>query len=239
MGSSSVNEAAMATEALQAPITKARKLNTDLQDQLSKPYLARALEAVDPSHPNGTEGRDHGNMSVLQQHVAFFDRNKDGIVYPWETYQGFRAIGCDILTSIGGGFLINLVLGYSTQPSWIPNPLLPIYIKNIHKCKHGSDSETYDTEGRFEPSKFDAIFSKYGLTHPNALTSDELSAMLKANRNLTDFNGWILSYAEWQLLYKLGKDEKGLLHRETIRGLYDGSLFEQLEKNRTSHSKRS
>ncbi|XP_039123213.1 peroxygenase-like [Dioscorea cayenensis subsp. rotundata] len=239
MGSPPVNEDAMTTEATQAPITRARKLNADLQDQVAKPYLARALEAVDPSHPNGTEGKDHRNMSVLQQHVAFFDRNNDGIVYPWETFQGFRAIGCDLLTSIGGAILINLVLSYSTQPSWIPNPLLPIYIKNIHKCKHGSDSETYDTEGRFEPSKFDAIFSKYGLTHPNALSSEELSTMLKANRNLTDFNGWILSYSEWQLLYKLGKDEKGLLHRETIRGVYDGSLFEQLEKKRASHSKRS
>lgn len=135
--------------------------------------------------------------------------------------------------------VLNLVLSYSTLPSYIPSPLLPIYIENIHRCKHGSDSETYDTEGRFEPSKFDAIFSKYAKTHPNALTSQELGTMLKANRNLTDFNGWILSWTEWQLLYALGKDEDGLLHRETIRGVYDGSVFEKLEKERDSRRKRS
>lgn len=222
------------TEAPHAAVTRERKLNPDLQEHLPKPYLARALVAVDPSHPQGTRGRDDHNMSVLQQHAAFFDRNGDGIIYPWETFQGLRAIGCGYPVSFFGSILINLFLSYPTQPGWIPSPLLSIHIKNIHKGKHGSDSETYDTEGRFDPSKFDAIFSKYGRTQPNALTKDELSSMLKANRNMYDFIGWIVSAGEWMLLYSVAKDKEGLLKRETIRGLYDGSLFERLQDSKKS-----
>ncbi|ONL95195.1 Caleosin [Zea mays] len=219
----------MDTEAPNAPITRERRLNPDLQEQLPKPYLARALEAVDPSHPQGTKGRDPRGMSVLQQHAAFFDRNGDGVIYPWETFQGLRAIGCGLTVSFAFSILINLFLSYPTQPGWLPSPLLSIRIDNIHKGKHGSDSETYDTEGRFDPSKFDAVFSKYGRTHPNALTKDELSSMLQGNRNTYDFLGWLAAAGEWLLLYSLAKDKDGLLQRETVRGLFDGSLFERLE----------
>ncbi|CAM0872050.1 unnamed protein product [Alopecurus aequalis] len=185
----SLSEPSLETVAPQAAVTSERKLNPDLQEQLPKPYLARAMAAVDPSHPEGTSGRDTRGMSVLQQHVAFFDQNDDGIVYPWETFQGMRAIGLGIPVSLASALIINLVMSYPTQPGWIPSPLLSIHIKNIHKAKHGSDSETYDTEGRFDPSKFDAIFSKFGRTHPNALTEDEMDTMLKSNRNMYDFLG--------------------------------------------------
>jgi peroxygenase len=36
------------------------------------------------------------------------------------------------------------------------------------------------------------------------------------------------------VLYSLCKDEKGFLHKDTVRAVYDGSLFERLEKDRKS-----
>jgi len=27
--------------------------------------------------------------NILQKHAAFFDKNHDGVIYPWETFQGF------------------------------------------------------------------------------------------------------------------------------------------------------
>uniref|UniRef100_A0A0E0KAN7 Caleosin n=1 Tax=Oryza punctata TaxID=4537 RepID=A0A0E0KAN7_ORYPU len=230
----SLSDPSMETTAPHAAVTAKRKLNTDLQEQLPKPYLARALAAADPSHPQGTPGHDARGLSVLQQHAAFFDRNGDGIIYPWETFQGLRAIGCGFPVSFTLAIVINLALSYSTQPGWMPSLLLAIHIKNIHKSKHGSDSETFDTEGRFDPSKFDAIFSKYGRTQPNALTKDELNTMLKANRNLYDFVGWGASSLEWKLLYSVAKDKDGLLQRDAVRGVFDGSLFERLQDSKKS-----
>lgn len=233
-GVSSSTDLSLETVAPHAAVTAERRLNPDLQEQLPKPYLARALAAVDPSHPEGTRGRDTGGLSVLQQHVAFFDRNGDGVVYPWETFQGMRAMGLGLSQSLLGGISINLIMSYPTQPGWIPSPLLSINIENIHKAKHGSDSETYDTEGRFDPSKFDAIFSKFGRTQPNALTEDEINTMLESNRNMYDFLGWGAANFEWKLLYEVGKDKEGLLQREIVRGAFDGSFFERLQDSKKS-----
>ncbi|KAF5179637.1 Peroxygenase [Thalictrum thalictroides] len=196
-----------------------------------------ASSSVFPPTTIISSNQSNGEMNVLQKHVSFFDRNNDGIIYPWETFQGFRAIGCGIALSTASAIFINLGLSSKTRPGKFPSLLFPIEIKNITRAKHGSDSGVYDTEGRFVPVKFEEIFHKHCHANSNALTSEELAAMLKANGDPKDYAGRLASWTEWKILYLLGKDKNGLLHKETVRAVYDGSLFEQMERNKLSAQK--
>lgn len=50
--------------------------------------------------------------------------------------------------------------------------------------------------------------------------------------------GWIVcsiaAKSEWKVLYLLCKDEHGLLPKDTVRSVYDGSLFELMAKAKQS-----
>ncbi|CAM8947514.1 unnamed protein product [Rhodiola kirilowii] len=176
--------------------------------------------------------------NVLRKHVAFFDRNGDGLVYPWETYRGFRAIGCGILISVAGALVINPAFSKRTRPGGSFDIRFPIGVQDIKFAIHGSDTGVFDSEGRFVPKKFEEIFAKHAKTNSASLTNDELSEMLEANREPKDLPGRFAAFSEWKLLYSLCKDKNGLMQKETIKSFYDGDLFYKLEEERNSLKKK-
>ncbi|KAL3830738.1 hypothetical protein ACJIZ3_019540 [Penstemon smallii] len=174
------------------------------------------------------------DQNVLLKHVLFFDRNKDGLIYISETFEGLRAIGCGILLSSVAAILINLTFSRKTRPGKPFSMRFPIEVKNIQLAKHGSDSGVYDKEGMFVSSKFEGIFAKHAQSNSNALTSKELSTFIKSNREPKDYGGWVNSYVDWKILYFLCKDKNGMLQKDTIRAVYDGILFEKMAKEKAS-----
>lgn len=138
-------------------------------------------------------------QTVLQQHCAFWDRDEDGIIWPLDTFRGFRDIGFNLFLSILSIFIIHSGFSYPSvlKSSYIPDPLFRVYLDGIDKCKHGSDSGTYDSRGYYQPSQFNSIFAKYAATPDDGLTVREMFSLISGQRVAMDPFGWFAAIFEW------------------------------------------
>ncbi|GAA6056367.1 hypothetical protein JCM3770_005970 [Rhodotorula araucariae] len=196
---------------------------------LAEPYVPRANIAATPEHPHGTvEGgwaNAHEHQSVLQQHCAWWDSDGDGIIWPWDTFFGFHELGYALPWCILAIFIIHPGFSWFTSKSWLPHPLFPINIDNIHRGKHGSDTGVYDIEGRFVPARFEAMFDKHDRGHKGGLTFKDGLRMLHRNRNIADPVGWLGAFFELVATYLLIWPKDGIMRKEDWRVVYDGSIF--------------
>jgi len=177
--------------------------------------------------------KDH--MTVMEKHCEFFDRNKDGMIYPWETFEGLRAIGFGVPLAIFGTFFIHFAFFAFATPNWLPNPRFGLNVKMMHRCKHGSDSEVFDHSGRMIKEKMDEIFSRYS-DRQDSIHVRDIFRMTQEKWVAMDFFGWISEKFEWGFLAILVAD-KGRISREDIESQFDGTLFYKLEER--NKSKRS
>jgi peroxygenase len=123
-----------------------------------------------------------------------------------------------------------------------------IFLKNVHRDKHGSDTGTYDHEGRFVPQRFEDIFAKYAEGR-DYLTIWDVSNVLKGQRCIADPIGWGGAFFECKssrflclpmfllmitgiATYIMLWPEDGRMMKEDIRGIYDGSIFYTLAERR-------
>lgn len=109
------------------------------------PYTEGTLALAHSLDRNATTSR----QTVLQQHCAFWDRDEDGVIWPLDTYNGFRDLGFNVFLSFLAIFIIHSGFSYPSvfKTSWLPDPLFRVYLNGMDKCKHGSDSGTYDSRG--------------------------------------------------------------------------------------------
>ena len=75
-------------------------------------------------------------------------------------------------------------------------------MNRLHKAKHGNDSGTYDTEGRFRLQSFEDVFAKYDGEEKGGLSGRNVWAMWNRQRCAADLYGWAATglEREWELL---------------------------------------
>jgi peroxygenase len=157
--------------------------------------------------------------------------NVPGIIYPHDTFIGFQRLGFNVLLCILSVLIIHFFFSYPSCPSILPDPLFRIYISRIHATKHGSDTGTYDNEGRFVPQKFEDIFAKYA-DGRDYLTLSDVARVVKGQRVILDPVGAGGAVFEWAATYILLWPEDGRMMKEDVRGVYDGSLFYRVAEKR-------
>ncbi|KAI9826005.1 MAG: hypothetical protein M1819_007460 [Sarea resinae] len=200
-------------------------------DALIDAGTARATIAPSNESPNGaTDGnwaKEHEHQTVVMQHMDYFDPDHDGVIWPRDTYNGFRKWGWSIILSLYGTFLINGFISYPTAPGILPDPFFRIFVSRAYKGKHGSDSMSYDNEGRFVPQNFENIFAKYDRDNKGGLNWLDLIRAFNGQRLVFDFFGWSAVFFEWLGVYLLLWPDDGILRKEDVRGVFDGSIFQK------------
>ncbi|BGP19787.1 hypothetical protein JCM10213_003096 [Rhodosporidiobolus nylandii] len=216
-------------QSLPGDVTEQRPIPTDLDEKISQPWVARANIAATVDKPDGTTDGGYAekmkDAPVLKQHVLFWDKDKDNVIWPLDTWRGFRELGYSFFWCTFAMSVIHFFFSYFTAPGFLPDPFFRVFLKNGHRSKHGSDTGVYDSEGRFIPAKFEEIFSKFDKDGKGGLTFLEGLKMIHANRQACDPIGWAAEGFEWMSTWLLIWPQDGVCDKESIRTVYDGSIF--------------
>lgn len=219
----------------------------------SLPILAASTNPAAKSSPYYV---DPATMSPLQRHCAFFDRDGDGLILPWETFAGMRAIGYGLVAALTGTFLVHFFFSWWTLDSWIPDPFFAIVLRNVHRLKHGSDMQVYGHDGQIRGNPVqeemtrpeDARASEaqgpmasslvslrsFDVDHKGGLNLADIVGMTQWSWDRLDFFGWWASKFEWLFLWLLCQ-QGGIVPWNDVDEQYDGGLFHRLERERMGY----
>lgn len=89
----------------------------------------------------------------------------------FNSFWGFHKIGFSVLLSAAAAIIIASSFAWPTTTGWT-RPSLSVSVANLDGEVHGSDSGSFDQEGRFIPVRFDAVFTRAaGSTAPGAASA--------------------------------------------------------------------
>ena len=225
------------------------------------PAIARSVESsptsspsTSPVTPRRSENKLSGEMlgsphqktegvPDLVSHVSFFDKNNDGVILPWETYETLHSdLGINSIISMGATAILHLCMSYTTSDSWIPDPFFGITVANISRCRLGSHCGVYDHDGRVDIPAFEEQFGKLELkdyfrpmptksiplpvTIPR-LTLADVWEISTQNDSLLDVVGWIVDKVMWILLATL---ESNSISKSSLLACYKGTPYFRAKK---------
>lgn len=126
----------------------------------------------------------------MKQHAGYWDTDGDGVIWPRDTYRGFRKWGWNVPLALLATCIINFLLSYPTVHGYLPDPFFRIHTDRLPKFMHGSDnSTTYDPHGRVRPQHFEDIFAKYDVGHKGGLDKWDVARVWNGHRLVFDFLG--------------------------------------------------
>lgn len=220
---------------------KRRKPADDKEmQQLENCPAVHATFATSRESPHGPTkdywASNHQYRTALEQHCLYFDPDRDGIIWPLDTYYVCRDWGWSFPVAFFFAGAIHFVQSYGTVPGILPDPCFRIWISNLYKNKHGSSTMSFDNKGRFHALQFDEFFATHDEDNKGGLSMWDVWRGLKRQALTLDLFGQVSAFFEWFFTFILLWPQDGVLRKNDVRSVIDGSIFfEKAAEHRKAH----
>ncbi len=212
----------------------APKLKADVDRILDKhfPNLGAARRGAedDPLKLPDPLPQFNPNLGAMQNHVAFFDFNHDGLISIEEAALGMRLLGFD--KQAAEILAIPTATGISAMTNSPPNTTA---IANLKKGKGTASTWSFDKDGNFDEVQFNKTFDHYAGAkgYLNEADLDRI-ADDKSKGGSFDRRRALIQFLS--LLNAAGQIRKGtsekILTRERMEHFYSGRLFYDIRDER-------
>lgn len=184
--------------------------------------------------------------TALHRHVAFFDRDGDGLVSVRDVVDRLRHLGCGAvyahINAVGG------MLARTTGSELLAHDVL-VHRAHEGKYRHPAlqgETRIFDREGRFDAARFDEILAMYARSGVDGLTESDIDAMIA---DLTPPGTVSESSARlaFRLLFTIAGEPTAcagepdtnvalFLSRDRLRAFYTGELLPALAEGQRNTS---